>query len=353
MERFIVGTGRCGSTLLSRMLAEHPALLSMSEFFSTVDRADVFTDHEMTGSEFGELLSRSALLNDLVVSRAPYLDGASHNYRPEVPDYARGHVAVPGTQMFLAQLEPDPVRAFADLQAFVTGLPRQPTGRHYVCVFDWLTRRCGRSCWIERSGASLEYLPYLRRWYPGARFVHIHRDGPTTALAIRSFRHFVLYASFFLDPPSDKEMEQVFAWPIDPATDPIVRRLSRDMPDLAAFGRYWSWQIELAYREFCELAPDQRLDIRYEDLVSAPRVALERLAQFFDLPPDAGWIDRASGLLDPEAVPDRLSSLSSKEREALSEACRPGQVLLGRDNENTFEAAMRTARRLVNQGRST
>ena len=33
---FVVGTGRCGSTLLSRLLRGHPDVLSMSEFFSTL-----------------------------------------------------------------------------------------------------------------------------------------------------------------------------------------------------------------------------------------------------------------------------------------------------------------------------
>ncbi len=33
---FVVGTGRCGSTLLSRLLREHRDVLSMSEFFSTL-----------------------------------------------------------------------------------------------------------------------------------------------------------------------------------------------------------------------------------------------------------------------------------------------------------------------------
>jgi hypothetical protein len=36
---FVVGTGRCGSTMLSAMLREHPDVLSMSEFFGTLRAA--------------------------------------------------------------------------------------------------------------------------------------------------------------------------------------------------------------------------------------------------------------------------------------------------------------------------
>ena len=37
MDRFIVGSGRCGSTLLSRMLSHHPKLLSLFEFFTGLE----------------------------------------------------------------------------------------------------------------------------------------------------------------------------------------------------------------------------------------------------------------------------------------------------------------------------
>jgi putative sulfotransferase len=33
---FIVGTGRCGSTMLSNMIREHPRILGLSEFFISV-----------------------------------------------------------------------------------------------------------------------------------------------------------------------------------------------------------------------------------------------------------------------------------------------------------------------------
>jgi hypothetical protein len=35
--RFIIGTGRCGSTLLSRMLRLHPRVLELSELFVGLD----------------------------------------------------------------------------------------------------------------------------------------------------------------------------------------------------------------------------------------------------------------------------------------------------------------------------
>ena len=45
--------------------------------------------------------------------------------------------------------------------------------------------RCGRPCWVERSGSSIEYLEGLHAFFPEARFLHIHRDGPEAALSMR------------------------------------------------------------------------------------------------------------------------------------------------------------------------
>lgn len=351
MQRFVVGTGRCGSTLLSRMLAEHPDALSISEFFSTVDRAGVFAEGPHSGAQLAAFLDRNNILNDLVISRAPYFDAAAaHGYRPEVPEYARQHRAVPAMQMLLAQFGEDPEALYREFRAFAAAQPVQALAQHYVDIFDWLRHRYQRALWIERSGVSLEFMPILRRWYPQARFVHIHRDGPTTALAIRAFRHFVLYGSFFFDPPTEDEIRQALQGPIDPANDPILRRMLREVPSLAAFGTYWSWQIAVGCREFAALPPAQFLDVHYEDLVGDTAASLIRIAAFFGLPARADWIERAAALLDTEVTPDRLSSVATAERRALEVACLPGQALLGRSTVTPFADAMATARAAANHG---
>jgi Sulfotransferase family len=353
MHRFIVGTGRCGSTMLSNMLRCHPGVLSFAEFFSTLDRDGVFKEGEFTGAEAVELLSRSNLLNDLVTEREPYFaDGAPHKYGREVTEAARQATRMPALQLLMSQFSSAPAGLYNDLVSSLRTLPRQALKNHYLQLFDWLTRRLGKQVWIERSGVSIEFLDILHLWYPQARFVHLHRDGPTTALSMRAFRHFVLYASFFFDPPTAEELAQALRHPIDPATDPILRRMIRAVPSLTDIGHYWSWQIARGQRSALALSRDQYLEIRYEDLVSDTRSTLRRLAEFFELPSDDGWLDAAAQQVDPEIVRDRVVDLDPSERQALEQACLPGQVLLGRSQDNPFEIAMTTLRAVYESNRS-
>ena len=57
MDRFVVGTGRCGSTLLSRMLAEHRNTLSIFEFMNGIDVARRFDPAPVEGVDFASLIS--------------------------------------------------------------------------------------------------------------------------------------------------------------------------------------------------------------------------------------------------------------------------------------------------------
>src|SRR4051812_47791592 len=54
--RFIVSTGRCGSTLLSNLLSSHPSVLTVSELFSSL-QPGAFPQEAVGGVEFWRLLS--------------------------------------------------------------------------------------------------------------------------------------------------------------------------------------------------------------------------------------------------------------------------------------------------------
>ena len=62
IPRFVVGTGRCGSTRLSKMLAEYPGLTLFDEVFAGINPETTFTAHPITGDAFVE--SRCASRGD-------------------------------------------------------------------------------------------------------------------------------------------------------------------------------------------------------------------------------------------------------------------------------------------------
>ena len=55
MERFVVGTGRCGSTLLSLMLAQHRDVVSLHEFFTGLDWGRRFAAGSFPGEDLADV----------------------------------------------------------------------------------------------------------------------------------------------------------------------------------------------------------------------------------------------------------------------------------------------------------
>ena len=335
MDRFIVGTGRCGSTLLSRMLAEHPTSLSIFEFFNGLDAGRRFADTPMTGTDY----------RDLIASEQPFLTAVLRRGY-EVPEiiypfgggsrFERGDPlpwALVGTLPRLAEtagLHPDAL--FDETMSFCVELPAQPAVAHHRRLFDHLVERLSRNFWIERSGSSIDYLESLCALFPQARFVHLHRDGPEAALSMREHHAYRLPIAVMYRMPVDGvpfadlgEIELHAA----PRDDDAISRILRSRPPAEHFGRYWSDQLVRGLGARERLGPERYLEVRFEDLVERPREALLRISEFFDLDPKLdGWVERASALVRG-VPPTRADALPPEEAEHLANACRPGRELLG------------------------
>ena len=67
--RFVVGTGRCGSTLLSRMLSQNARLLSVFEFFSGIDQFFRFQPEPVEGAELARRLRQDHPMLTMVLAR--------------------------------------------------------------------------------------------------------------------------------------------------------------------------------------------------------------------------------------------------------------------------------------------
>jgi hypothetical protein len=320
MERFVVGTGRCGSTLLSRMLAEHRDVVSIHEFFTGLDWGQRFADGPVGGDQLATLIGAEQPVTTAVLTRGHTSDEIQY---PFGTDNAR-HVetdAIPWLCItMLSRLTDDPDSWYDDMIEFARSRPVATLSDHYRALFGWITERAGGTVWIERSGSSLDYLGELMTLYPSARFVHIHRDGHEAALSIRDHRFFRLGVALLMGLFPDVEDEEA-----------AVTAAIDTPPPCWAVGRYWSDQVLRGFRALPLLDRSQFLQVRFEDVVGDPAEALSVIGSFLELDEDPTFVARGAGLVTA-LPPSRFERLPPGEQDELRAACRPGQVLLGRSD---------------------
>lgn len=330
MDRFVVGTGRCGSTLLSKMLAEHPAVLSVFEFFNGLDMTRRFSQEPVEGKDFARLISQEHPFVTMVLRRGYEVEEIVYPFGPN-SRYQRDDGLPWILVSTLSRLSDDPDPLFDETVAFASTLPRQRLVDHYRQLFEWLAQRMGRACWIERSGSSIDYLGSLHEFFPDARFLHLHRDGHETALSMREHAAYRLAISLMFQlMPSGAAPSIADLRTLDPGgADDSISQMLASRPPVEYFGRYWSQELESGFRAVERLRPDQYAEVSFEDMVSNPKETLRTIADFFELDSRGGWTDNAGALIRG-IPPTRFDKLSAEEQERLAEACRPGMQALGR-----------------------
>jgi len=334
---FIVGTGRCGSTMLSNIVRRHPDMLSLSEFFTSLG-SRAFLGRRLTGEAVFRRLNtlpaegRAMLENGFQLDEFLYRFSPGSRYQP--------HNVPPIMGSTMPHITDDAEGVWDELASALRRRGSETLADQYRFVFDWLAHRFGKSVWIERSGASLPFVPTLGRMFPDARFVHIHRDGRDTALSMRRhhfFRWRVLAAErmrrFGINPFDPRSL---------PGTSPWVPLLSwiwfklvfradryrREVIELPSFGRFWSRMIEQGTAHLNALPEERVLTMRYERVLAFPREELTRFIRFVGREfEDPVWTDAAAALVRPQEA--RWPTLDPAEQRALADACEPGQSILG------------------------
>lgn len=340
----VLGTGRCGSTMLSDLVNEHPGALSLSEFFACLDPG-VFPDGAVDGPAFWKLLSTPRLKpNVLMTHRVPVPE---YRYPIGSGRYAAGDVPAISL-MTLPPLTGDPDGLYDRIRAEVTGWPSAPVSRQYLRLFSWWAFSSGRDVVVERSGASLRFLPELLTHFPAARFVHMYRDGPDSAMSMSRhplFRLGVLIgdmrAELGVDPyrspdPRHTELLPEHLRPFAPDSLDAAALADTDIP-LVRFGDMWS-RATGALRHLSGLPAEQLLHLSYDAVMTDPEPQLTAFGHFVGLAEPEEWAERVAGKVDRKRA-GAAARLSARQAEELRLACAPGTRRLTRLVGGTAGAA--------------
>jgi putative sulfotransferase len=303
---------------MSQLLREHPAVLSLSEFFAMLHAPSLpaFPGEPLTGAEFWALLS---------TPRQDVVSIVRQCGAPVDPETLQRKVAPPPLLMMaLPLLANDPVAVHEEVGSYVRGLPRADSGTQYSRLFGWLCQRFSRPVWVERSGGSTGFLPELLTRWPEGRYLHLVRDGRSVTLSMaprRGFRLAAAVGGLDVRDRAKASAEDLIA--------AAVARTGAGTVTLERLGALWAQQVVATNERLRTLPADQVLQMRYEDLVGDPARELEHIVDFFEiaeLTPGA-WLRWAASQVEDREQPWR--ELPEPDRGRLEAACLPGLRVFG------------------------
>ena len=341
----VVGTGRCGSTLVSAMMRAHPEVLSLSELFSFVTDLgsripQAFAAEPVDGAAFWRVLAATPPRASLLLRHGLRMDEVAYPFERGRYRASEGVPAVLTTMLPHLVDDPadDPDARFDELAAVMSARPPAPMAEHYRFMFAHLMQCHGRRTWVERSGGSLRVVQRLVHAFPEARFVHLVRDGRDTAISMSrhiGFRMALIGIQLL-------ELLGVDPWQSDDRSeaDDLDDELAALLPErftAEAFerydlspslcGHYWSGEIRRGLQVLGTLPPDRVLTLRYEDLLADPHAGVTRLGEALGLGPvDPRWREAAVAMVGRGRSSWRALPLADQRE--LHDACAPGMAAL-------------------------
>ncbi|MBI4881245.1 MAG: sulfotransferase [Planctomycetes bacterium] len=283
---FLVGTGRCGSSLLRRLVGRHPEVHVPQETHWIPILHDFFGTREITLDEF------------IGAVRGVYLAKGKTTYNRILKQNGHTH----GTY-------------WPEFAARAQGLPRKSVVTLTTAFLEDIAAKNGRSLWGDKTPDYGQCMGLLERLWPGARFAHILRDGRDVALSmsgVRSFRFLAAWGACYWP---------AIAWRMAYAAK--EREAQGEIP-LDEFFDLWRRRLLRIRDEAARLAPGKYLEISYEDLLADPRAVLARVHEHLRLPGGRDWIEAAAA--------DVRSGDAGKNRQ------RPEYLELTRRHAATLEA---------------
>lgn len=241
---FVLGTGRCGSTLVQEVLARHSGMGFISNL---EDRAP--------------LPPPAGRWNQVVHHRLP-------------PEYARkGRLRFgPSEGYRLLEREVSPMLSapYRDL----TAEDAQPwLARRLTAFFDVRMHAQGKPVFLHKF-TGWPRIGFLHEVFPEARFVHVVRDGRAVA---NSWLQMPWWTGY-------RGPDQWWLGPLDEPGEEEYERSGKSFVVLAAIA--WKMLIRAFESSSRDLPTTAYLELRYEDIVADPTSGFGRILDFAGLDAD-------------------------------------------------------------------
>ena len=295
---FVVGTGRCGSTLVHEVLARHPDV----GFVSNVD------------------------------DRLPYLPPALGRWNNVI------YRQVPSRFTRKGRLRFAPSEAYRVLGRRVSPSIVAPT-RDLLAgdAVPWLAERTRRffDARADAQGRPLflhkftgwPRAGFLDRVFPDARFVHIVRDGRAVA-------------NSFVQMPWWRGFEGPERWGWGPLPEAYAREWEESERSFVVLaGIQWKMLLDAFDAARAELPPDRWLELRYEDVVADPRARIAEILTFLGLDWNGAFED---GFVRHAFSPDRTEAF--RDDLGIHEVAMLDRVLAGRLARHGYAAGAHQSR---------
>ncbi|HVR09298.1 MAG TPA: sulfotransferase [Thermoanaerobaculia bacterium] len=285
IQFFVVGTGRCGTTLLRDVLRLHPEV-----YVPASESHWIPYQHEVCGSQ------------------------------PHAPTVHAGLVerfSFPNGELKADVMAADIGRTRAELFAAAGAA----LARETATVVEWndalysvLGAARGRSVLGDKTPCYCLHMPLLQQLWPDAKFLHIIRDGRDVALSMSRHTGFQRMVSLQSASWGPLALDRGHA---------VSDRLGRS-PSLEDYLGLWAVRLRRALDDAPRLRPGSYLEVRYEALIEDPGAETRRLARFLDVsrPPD--WLRQVAAMMNRGNTnkigdPALWRALTAASRETLAE----------------------------------
>jgi len=267
----VVGTGRCGTTLLWEMLDHHPDLFVFRESHWIPKMYEFF------GTGFGD----AAELVDIVLRTTHVTGDLVYQGNPRI------------LQGLFSQGERVDVAGFCDR------------------IGTMFAEDSGKKYWADKTPDYGPYLGILQALWPDCRFIHLIRDGIRVVDSMARHPGFRWMA---------KARE---AWWVAPSFNGYHRSIEATERPLGEFATLWCRRLQRIRNEVTRLRPGTYLEVRFEDLVEKPKRTLLNVCRFVDLRAPDEWLSDATALIDRKRVdrkrPDQIITYFEDEERRLLE----------------------------------